>query len=156
MTGPSQSSNDAAHNNNEKLAADASQANYDSGFECLGMPSNASNTSIDIPGSILFSGSTLSDQASKSASGDELVNRYLALCINTGRCHMTLGEINVTSLLRDNEVFRMIKQRYFEIRGFRAQARRLFLVRPSSIHFVKVRINIPNEFLPYLTMKRSM
>src|SRR5277367_3083524 len=68
------------------------------------------------------------------------LNKYLALCVNTGRFHTTLGEINVTSICRDSEVFCAIKQRYLEIRGFRARARRLFLVRPTLVQFVKVRV----------------
>lgn len=64
--------------------------------------------------------------------------KFLALCVNTGRFHNTLGEIDVTNICRDNETFRMIKARYLEIRGIRAQARRLFLFQPKSVHFVKV------------------
>jgi hypothetical protein len=70
------------------------------------------------------------------------LNKYLALCVNTGRFHTTLGEINVTSICRDNEVFSAIKQRYLEIRGFRARARRIFLVRPTSVQFVKVNLSL--------------
>jgi hypothetical protein len=64
--------------------------------------------------------------------------KFLALCVNTGRFHNTLGEIDVTNICRDNQAFNMIKDRYLEVRGFRARARRLFLFRPNSVHFVKV------------------
>lgn len=64
--------------------------------------------------------------------------KFLALCVNTGRFHHTLGEIDVTNIRQDNETFRMIKDRYLEVRGFRARARRLFLFQPNSVHFVKV------------------
>lgn len=66
-----------------------------------------------------------------------LSKKFLALCINTGR-YKTLGEIDVTNIHRNSETFRMIRERYLEIRGFRARARRLFLFQPSSVHFVKV------------------
>jgi len=60
--------------------------------------------------------------------------KFLALCINTGRFHTTLGEIDVTNICRDDMTFRMIKERYLEVRGFRARARRLFLFQPSNVH----------------------
>lgn len=74
----------------------------------------------------------------KCAKG--LSKKFLALCVNTGRFHATLGEIDVTNICRDNETFRTIKDRYLEVRGFRAWARRLFLFQPHSVHFVKVRL----------------
>lgn len=67
-----------------------------------------------------------------------LSKKFLALCVNTGRFHNTLGEIDVTNICRDNETFRMIKDRYLEVRGFRARAQRLFLFQPNRVHFVKV------------------
>ena len=67
-----------------------------------------------------------------------LSKKFLALCVNTGQFHTTLGEIDVTSICRDSETFRTIKDRYLEVRGFRARARRLFLFQPHSVHFVKV------------------
>lgn len=67
-----------------------------------------------------------------------LSGKFLALCVNTGRFHNTLGEIDVTNIYRDSDTFRMIKDRYIEVRGFRARARRLFLFQPNSVHFVKV------------------
>lgn len=68
-----------------------------------------------------------------------LPKKYLALCVNTGRFHKTLGEIDVTSISRDSDAFRQIKARYLEVRSFRARARRLFLLRPNRVHFVKVK-----------------
>jgi hypothetical protein len=66
-----------------------------------------------------------------------LSKKFLALCINTGRFNTTLGEIDVTNICRDDMTFRMIKERYLEVRGFRARARRLFLFQPNNVHFVK-------------------
>ncbi|KAE9365777.1 hypothetical protein N431DRAFT_472372 [Stipitochalara longipes BDJ] len=69
-----------------------------------------------------------------------LPRKFLALCVNTGRFHKTLGEIDVTDIYRDSEAFRQIKARYLEVRSFRARARRLFLLRASNVHFVKINI----------------
>jgi hypothetical protein len=69
-----------------------------------------------------------------------LSKKFLALCVNTGRFHATLGEIDVTNICQDSETFRTIKDRYLEVRGFRARARRLFLFQPRSVHFVKVSV----------------
>jgi hypothetical protein len=71
-----------------------------------------------------------------------LPKKFLALCVNTGRYHKTLGEIDVTNICRDNETFRQIKARYLEVRSFRARARRLFLLRPDKVHFVKVSLSV--------------
>jgi hypothetical protein len=73
-----------------------------------------------------------------SSCAKRLTKKFLALCINTGRFHTTLGEIDVSNVSRDDETFRMIKERYLEVRSFRARARRLFLFQPNNIHFVKV------------------
>jgi hypothetical protein len=67
-----------------------------------------------------------------------LPKKFLALCVNTGRFHNTLGEIDVTDICRDDQTFSMIRDRYLEVRGFRARARRLFLFQPDNVHFVKV------------------
>lgn len=67
-----------------------------------------------------------------------LPRKFLALCVNTGRFHKTLGEIEVTDICRDSEAFCQIKARYLEVRSFRARARRMFLLRASKVHFVKV------------------
>lgn len=67
-----------------------------------------------------------------------VTRKFLALCVNTGRFHKTLGEIEVTDICRDSDAFCRIKSRYLEVRSFRARARRLFLLRANKVHFVKV------------------
>lgn len=80
-----------------------------------------------------------------SHCASRLSKKFLALCINTGRFHTTLGEIDVTNICRDDMAFRMIKERYLEVRGLRARARRLFLFQPNSVHFVKA---YPSKLIP--------
>ena len=58
--------------------------------------------------------------------------KSLVLCVNTGRFHNTLGQIDVSNICRDNQTFSMIKDRSLEVQGFRARARRLFLFRPNK------------------------
>ena len=67
-----------------------------------------------------------------------ITKKFLAVCVNTGRYHKSLGEIDVSKICRDDRTFQEIRNRYFKIRGFRARARRLFLLRPKNVHFVKV------------------
>ncbi|CAG8949961.1 hypothetical protein HYFRA_00004293 [Hymenoscyphus fraxineus] len=73
-----------------------------------------------------------------------MTRKFLALCVNTGRFHKTLGEIEVTDICRDSEAFSRIRSRYLEVRGFRARARKLFLLRASKVNFVK--INVEDTF----------
>ena len=68
----------------------------------------------------------------------KLPRKFIALCVNTGRFHKTLSEIDVTDICRDSEAFRQIRACYLEVRSFRARARRLFLLRANMVHFVKV------------------
>lgn len=82
-----------------------------------------------------------------------VIRKFLALCVNTGRFHKTLGEIEVTDICRDSEAFWRIKSRYLEVRGFRARARRLFLLRANKVHFVKV--SLPIESLPPPTITHN-
>jgi hypothetical protein len=69
-----------------------------------------------------------------------LISKPSSQTAESATFHATLGEIDVTNICRDNDTFRTIKDRYLEVRGFRARARRLFLFQPYSVHFVKVRL----------------
>jgi len=67
------------------------------------------------------------------------LRKFLALCVNTGRYHRTVGEVDLGKANRDSEAFEMIRSCYLDTRGFRARARRFFLFQPKSAHFIKVR-----------------
>jgi hypothetical protein len=118
-------------------------------FESLELQSTS--TSGTISNDSAFSNTTLCENPSaQDAHCCQIVNgsctlcakrttkKFLALCINTGRFHKTLGEIDVTNIQRDSDTFRQIKSLYLTVRSFRARARRLFLLQPNNIHFVKV------------------
>ncbi|KAF4628716.1 hypothetical protein G7Y89_g9432 [Cudoniella acicularis] len=77
---------------------------------------------------------------SSSDEDSRVTKKFFAICINTGRFHKTLGEIDVTNVRRDSEAFCQIKARYLKVRSFRARARRLFLLRANSVHFVKLNV----------------
>jgi hypothetical protein len=62
--------------------------------------------------------------------------KYFELIVNTGEYSTTLGEIDISSICSDGELFRRIRERYLEIRGYRA--RKVFLIKPVSFSFVKV------------------
>jgi len=71
--------------------------------------------------------------------------RFFELCVNTGLFDIVLGEIDVTDVKTDGELFERIHQKYKRIRGHRIK--RSF-VRPTDIHFVQVShilFTTPNE-----------
>jgi len=61
--------------------------------------------------------------------------QFFELCINTGELSIKLGEINISRVTNDRELFRAISTKYREIRGFRI---RRILLKPRNIHFVLV------------------
>jgi hypothetical protein len=61
--------------------------------------------------------------------------RYLELCINHGKFERRLGEIDVSNINSDGELFREIKRTYDVVRGHRSK---FFLVEPTAIEFVEV------------------
>lgn len=62
------------------------------------------------------------------------VPKYFELCVNTGSYCQTLSEIDVTRVAGDAELFRWIRRRYKDLRGWRTKAR--FCLRPKSMRFV--------------------
>ena len=60
--------------------------------------------------------------------------RFLELCVNTGEFQKQLTEIDVSSVASDGQLFRLIRQRYDEVRRFRVN---YFLLRPVDVHFVQ-------------------
>ena len=61
--------------------------------------------------------------------------KFLELCINTGKYTITLGEIAVGDVGTDGELFSEIRKRYYELRPM--CFRRLFY-HPADIHYVCV------------------
>ena len=67
-----------------------------------------------------------------------MTKKFTALCVNTGKFHKTLGEIDVSGVTTDRQVFHQFKQSYNSLRGFRARSLRWFLIEPVDIKFVQV------------------
>ena len=61
--------------------------------------------------------------------------KYLELCINHGKLERRLGEVDVSNINSDGQLFRQIKRTYDTVRGYRSK---WFLLEPTSIQFVKV------------------
>ncbi|MCJ1290595.1 hypothetical protein MMC34_002135 [Xylographa carneopallida] len=45
------------------------------------------------------------------------IPKFVEVCVNTGKWHRSLGEINITDVYCDSDLFALIKQRYDEVRG---------------------------------------
>ncbi|KAM0322560.1 hypothetical protein ACHAQA_009407 [Verticillium albo-atrum] len=60
--------------------------------------------------------------------------RFIELCVNTGEFRRQLAEIDMTGVESDAEVFRRIRNRYIEVRSFRAK---YALLKPMDVHFVQ-------------------
>ncbi|MCJ1438964.1 hypothetical protein MMC27_008354 [Xylographa pallens] len=60
--------------------------------------------------------------------------KFLEVCINTGKWHRSLGEIDITRVSCDRELFALIKQRYDEVRGHRSK---LFFLEPAKVEWVQ-------------------
>ncbi|KAI4193359.1 MAG: hypothetical protein LQ346_003942 [Caloplaca aetnensis] len=75
-----------------------------------------------------------------------MTERYLELCINTGEYDVTLAEIQITTpttlITSDGQLFEEIKKRYHECRGF-LRTHRWSLLKPTEVHFVRVRLSRP-------------
>lgn len=60
--------------------------------------------------------------------------KYVELCVNTGKWQMSLGEIDITRVNCDRELFSLIRERYKTIRGYRT---RFFLIEPARVEWVQ-------------------
>jgi hypothetical protein len=60
--------------------------------------------------------------------------RFIELCVNTGEFQRQLAEIDVSSVESDAQLFDRIRERYREVRSFRAK---YFLLKPADVHFVQ-------------------
>jgi len=63
--------------------------------------------------------------------------RFVALCINTGEFDMTLGEVDISSITTDRQMFQALKSTYHSRRGFRTKAFRRWLIKPVDIKFIQ-------------------
>ena len=61
--------------------------------------------------------------------------RFLEICVNTGDYTISLGEIDITTVATDGELFGRVAQSYRELRG--AHFKRVFM-KPANIHYVLV------------------
>lgn len=78
------------------------------------------------------------DMGSRSPSpGDRKPRKFFELCVNRGKWEKRLGEIDITDMVNDGELFRAIAEKYDSVRGIRAK--NLYLLEPADIHFVRVR-----------------
>lgn len=56
--------------------------------------------------------------------------------MNYGKGHKRLGEVDLGEIFTDSQLFQAINEKYKEIRS--ATAGSSYLLRPATVHFVKV------------------
>lgn len=122
---------DSAHSNSTSSSLTLSvsaQPNVEDSSRCPAgtMPEDPA-ASLDAQGQTTMNGSLPDDQE---------VERYFELCLNHDSLETRLGEINLTKIKSDGELFEKIKERYEEIRGPRIK--RLYMLKPVDIHYVRV------------------
>ena len=89
------------------------------------------------------SNATSSPSANISIGSDHLTRQhpkpkcrqFLAICINTGQYITKLGEIELSTISKDGELFAKITDKYRQLRQFRIK--RVFM-RPVNVHIVLV------------------
>jgi hypothetical protein len=62
-------------------------------------------------------------------------NQYVELCVNTGQHYQRLAEIDVARHKTDADLFRWIRKRYGELRGWRTKWQ--YFLRPQSMSYVE-------------------
>jgi hypothetical protein len=67
-----------------------------------------------------------------------VIKKFAALCVNIGEFNKALGEIEVSSLSTDRQVFQKFKEKYRTLRGSRASTLRWLLIKPVDIRFIQV------------------
>ena len=65
---------------------------------------------------------------------NSLTPKFFELCVNTGEFSKTLGEIDVTRVTSDVPFFKLVRQRYRDIRGHRIKKH--YLLKPIGMRFV--------------------
>lgn len=102
-----------------------------------GSSSSGSNSSFTRSGS-LSSGSspcTTCPSSLSSRNNSVRISTFLELCVNTGEHLIELGEIDLSRVRCDGDLFAAVRKRYHEIRGFRV---RFWLLKPKAISYVRV------------------
>jgi hypothetical protein len=61
---------------------------------------------------------------------------FFELCVNAGIFVKSLAEIDLRAVRSDGEFFQAVKEHYFRLRSYRS---RFWLLRPSSVSYVRVR-----------------
>ncbi|KAK5700068.1 hypothetical protein LTR97_006203 [Elasticomyces elasticus] len=75
------------------------------------------------------------DTTRLSNANQILAPKFLELCVNTGSLCQSLGEIDATRITSDVELFRWVRRRYRDLRGWRMRSR--FCLRPKTMRFVR-------------------
>jgi hypothetical protein len=78
---------------------------------------------------------TVGPHSSVGSPNSTVVPRFLELCINTGKSYQNLGEIDLTRVACDEELFAWVRKRYQEVRGSRRHWTQ-YLFKPVAMKFV--------------------
>lgn len=84
----------------------------------------------------------------------QMQKQYVEICVNTGKHFQRLAEIDVANHKTDGELFRWIRKRYGELRGWRTKWQ--YFLRPQAMSYVefaldrkqKVHIYQPKDAYP--------
>ena len=90
--------------------------------------------------------------ASSSANDACLDPVFLELCVNAGQYLKCLGEVDLSSIRTDGDFFSVVKENYIRLRSFRA---RFWLLKPSTVSYVRVSICYTNPLLRTLILRSS-
>lgn len=90
--------------------------------------------------------------SSAVATSDHLVTRskapeYLELCVNYGQWQRRLGEIDVSCLSNDGQVFEAMRKKYTELR----RSKTSYFLEPMDVRYVRVRSQL-HFFCPRATL----
>lgn len=102
-----------------------------------GSSSSGSNSSFTRNGTSSSGSSPCTTFLSSVSSRNNSVRTatFLELCVNTGEHLIELGEIDLTRVRCDGDLFAAVRKTYNEIRGFRA---RFWLLKPKAVSYVRV------------------
>ncbi|MCJ1403746.1 hypothetical protein MMC11_006969 [Xylographa trunciseda] len=78
--------------------------------------------------------SIISVACTQGLPAEPRVPKFVEVCVNTGKWQKSLGEIDITNVNCDRDLFAMIKQRYDDIRAHRAK---LFFLEPARVAWVQ-------------------
>lgn len=108
-----------------------------------GLASGSGSSSVPLTSSV----SQLTALKSSSAGSSNCISvfpeeSYLEVCINTGEYTKILSEIDLRHIRCDGTLFKTLRKEYFQHRGFRSK---FWLLKPSRVDFVRVRIPVPSD-----------